>query len=125
MSEHDLFKLGDFYINIFVVSGLFEYVSSYDIRSANDDDLYPSSSSSPLTTIKLTEKVELDFYIHPYVLPMVCPPTPWGDDKIGGYLTNSDSLVHSSSFAAHSSTDIPYDIINRMQNTPYSVNRLL
>ena len=61
------------------------------------------------------------------VWPMVCPPVEWNDDQRGGYLKGhpggSAVLIHGDK-----GTDLSqetYSAINRLQNVPWRVNRLI
>jgi DNA-directed RNA polymerase len=54
---------------------------------------------------------------------MLCLPANWSELNYGGYLTNScDDLIHSSDFSEHTTSNIPYSLINHLQQTAYTVN---
>jgi DNA-directed RNA polymerase len=60
----------------------------------------------------------------PWMLPMVCPPTPWSDDEHGGYLTIPRDFVkaHHDNLYEGEVPPMVYDVVNTIQSTRWAIN---
>lgn len=70
---------------------------------------------------------DVDALVRPRYLPLEYPPEPWTDEHDGGYRTLKYPLVRRKSHRSPTIPPLPdtfLNIINRMQRTPYRVNKV-
>ena len=81
----------------------------------------------------MSHKVKNSVMSMPSKLPMICPPKPYSDDKLGGYLLNDDKyakslIVKRKAYALSSqlaNENKLYCMVNKLSATPFKINKPL
>lgn len=120
--------LGCKIINILTHSDI---VFMHLIKSADKDDPYHALLVKDKNLI--SQNTRQSVVNMPTKLPMICPPKPYGDNLLGGYLLNDEkysedlfvtkkAYVYNSELSANNKI---YYLVNKISSTPFKINQEL
>jgi len=123
----DKFKLGLFFIEIFLNKPTPLYIRSYKSGEIEDNnEISDEVMSILIRNTEFLDKNPTKKIISPYSLPMVAEPLNWSDTEFGGFYSNKklEESIITGKVESHKMENkaILYNSINKLNKTRFKIN---